>query len=143
METLGFLQWPSLRIQSLNLKPMPKSTSKHEHVDRSLFVYTWWRPSSFLRLPTGLRWGNTTMMRPRSKSWRWVVSLWTERNCVYVKLKHEMHIIRSIYRFKEYLNIHSYHQRTFVCWLKVNFNEIFVAWIHIKVLRTFVESVLR
>ncbi|XP_057200424.1 V-type proton ATPase subunit C 1-B [Triplophysa rosa] len=33
--------------------------------------------------------------------------------------------------------------RTFVCWLKVNFNEIFVAWIHIKVLRTFVESVLR
>uniref|UniRef100_A0A672R6V2 V-type proton ATPase subunit C n=1 Tax=Sinocyclocheilus grahami TaxID=75366 RepID=A0A672R6V2_SINGR len=34
-------------------------------------------------------------------------------------------------------------QRTFVCWLKVNFSEIFVAWIHIKVLRTFVESVLR
>ncbi|KAA0711502.1 V-type proton ATPase subunit C 1-A [Triplophysa tibetana] len=33
--------------------------------------------------------------------------------------------------------------RTFVCWLKVNINEIFVAWIHIKVLRTFVESVLR
>ncbi|XP_059375706.1 V-type proton ATPase subunit C 1-A [Carassius carassius] len=33
--------------------------------------------------------------------------------------------------------------RTFVCWLKVNFSEIFVAWIHIKVLRTFVESVLR
>uniref|UniRef100_A0A673FLU8 V-type proton ATPase subunit C n=1 Tax=Sinocyclocheilus rhinocerous TaxID=307959 RepID=A0A673FLU8_9TELE len=32
---------------------------------------------------------------------------------------------------------------TFVCWLKVNFSEIFVAWIHIKVLRTFVESVLR
>ncbi|XP_058605956.1 V-type proton ATPase subunit C 1-A isoform X2 [Onychostoma macrolepis] len=33
--------------------------------------------------------------------------------------------------------------RTFLCWLKVNFSEIFVAWIHIKVLRTFVESVLR
>ncbi|KAK9959275.1 hypothetical protein ABG768_009409 [Culter alburnus] len=33
--------------------------------------------------------------------------------------------------------------RTFVCWLKVNFSEIFVAWIHVKVLRTFVESVLR
>ncbi|XP_055028620.2 V-type proton ATPase subunit C 1-B [Misgurnus anguillicaudatus] len=33
--------------------------------------------------------------------------------------------------------------RTFVRWLKVNFSEIFVAWIHIKVLRTFVESVLR
>ncbi|XP_067310830.1 V-type proton ATPase subunit C 1-A [Pseudorasbora parva] len=32
---------------------------------------------------------------------------------------------------------------TFVCWLKVNFSEIFVAWIHVKVLRTFVESVLR
>uniref|UniRef100_A0A673KGZ1 V-type proton ATPase subunit C n=1 Tax=Sinocyclocheilus rhinocerous TaxID=307959 RepID=A0A673KGZ1_9TELE len=32
---------------------------------------------------------------------------------------------------------------TFVCWLKVNFSEIFVAWIHIKVLRTFIESVLR
>ncbi|XP_052002001.1 V-type proton ATPase subunit C 1-B [Xyrauchen texanus] len=33
--------------------------------------------------------------------------------------------------------------RTFMCWLKVNFSEIFVAWIHVKVLRTFVESVLR
>ncbi|XP_060789149.1 V-type proton ATPase subunit C 1-B [Neoarius graeffei] len=31
----------------------------------------------------------------------------------------------------------------FVRWLKVNFNEIFVAWIHIKALRVFVESVLR
>ncbi|XP_053489735.1 V-type proton ATPase subunit C 1-B [Ictalurus furcatus] len=31
----------------------------------------------------------------------------------------------------------------FVRWLKVNFNEAFVAWIHIKALRVFVESVLR
>ncbi|KAM7403987.1 hypothetical protein PAMA_004416 [Pampus argenteus] len=31
----------------------------------------------------------------------------------------------------------------FVCWLKVNFNEVFVAWIHLKALRVFVESVLR
>lgn len=28
-------------------------------------------------------------------------------------------------------------------WLKVNFSEAFVAWIHIKALRVFVESVLR
>ncbi|XP_070835684.1 V-type proton ATPase subunit C 1-B-like [Chaetodon trifascialis] len=31
----------------------------------------------------------------------------------------------------------------FVCWLKVNFSEVFVAWIHLKALRVFVESVLR
>lgn len=28
-------------------------------------------------------------------------------------------------------------------WLKVNFSEAFVAWIHVKALRVFVESVLR
>ncbi|XP_066497597.1 V-type proton ATPase subunit C 1-B [Hoplias malabaricus] len=32
---------------------------------------------------------------------------------------------------------------TFVRWLKVNFSEVFVAWIHIKALRIFAESVLR
>ncbi|XP_036449430.1 V-type proton ATPase subunit C 1-A [Colossoma macropomum] len=32
---------------------------------------------------------------------------------------------------------------TFVRWLKVNFTEVFVAWIHIKALRVFAESVLR
>ncbi|KAK7904506.1 hypothetical protein WMY93_017113 [Mugilogobius chulae] len=31
----------------------------------------------------------------------------------------------------------------FVRWLKVNFNQLFVAWIHLKALRIFVESVLR
>ncbi|XP_026007964.1 V-type proton ATPase subunit C 1-B-like isoform X1 [Astatotilapia calliptera] len=31
----------------------------------------------------------------------------------------------------------------FVRWLKVNFSEVFVAWIHLKALRVFVESVLR
>ncbi|KAJ7991036.1 hypothetical protein DPEC_G00293070 [Dallia pectoralis] len=33
--------------------------------------------------------------------------------------------------------------RTFVRWLKVNFSEVFVAWIHLKVMGVFVESVLR
>ena len=28
-------------------------------------------------------------------------------------------------------------------WLKVNFGECFTAWIHVKALRVFVESVLR
>ena len=28
-------------------------------------------------------------------------------------------------------------------WLKVNFSECFIAWIHVKALRVFVESVLR
>ncbi|KAG9336878.1 hypothetical protein JZ751_003226 [Albula glossodonta] len=32
---------------------------------------------------------------------------------------------------------------TFLRWLKVNFSEVFVAWIHLKALRVFVESVLR
>ncbi|XP_075993725.1 V-type proton ATPase subunit C 1-B-like [Genypterus blacodes] len=31
----------------------------------------------------------------------------------------------------------------FVPWLKVNFSEVYVAWIHVKALRVFVESVLR
>ncbi|KAJ8333074.1 hypothetical protein SKAU_G00419700 [Synaphobranchus kaupii] len=31
----------------------------------------------------------------------------------------------------------------FVRWLKVNFSEVFAAWIHLKALRVFVESVLR
>ena len=30
-----------------------------------------------------------------------------------------------------------------VRWLKVNFGESFTAWIHVKALRVFVESVLR
>ena len=28
-------------------------------------------------------------------------------------------------------------------WLKINFGEVFSAWMHVKVLRVFVESVLR
>uniref|UniRef100_A0A672HT12 V-type proton ATPase subunit C n=1 Tax=Salarias fasciatus TaxID=181472 RepID=A0A672HT12_SALFA len=31
----------------------------------------------------------------------------------------------------------------FARWLKVNLSEVFIAWIHVKVLRVFVESVLR
>lgn len=34
-------------------------------------------------------------------------------------------------------------QGTFVRWLKLNFSEVFVAWIHLKALRVFVESALR
>ncbi len=34
-------------------------------------------------------------------------------------------------------------QGIFVQWLKVNFSEVFVAWIHLKALRVFVESALR
>lgn len=30
-----------------------------------------------------------------------------------------------------------------VRWLKINFSELFSAWIHVKALRVFVESVLR
>ncbi|MEQ2201330.1 hypothetical protein XENOCAPTIV_010844 [Xenoophorus captivus] len=36
-----------------------------------------------------------------------------------------------------------YPQGPLVRWLKVNFSEAFIAWIHIKALRVFVESVLR
>ncbi|XP_076834563.1 V-type proton ATPase subunit C 1-B isoform X2 [Brachyhypopomus gauderio] len=32
---------------------------------------------------------------------------------------------------------------TFLCWLKVNVKEVFIAWIHVKALRVFAESVLR
>ncbi|KAM3595197.1 uncharacterized protein V6R79_019926 [Siganus canaliculatus] len=42
------------------------------------------------------------------------------------------------------LSVHKKEQLgTFVRWLKVNFSEAFVAWIHLKALRVFVESVLR
>lgn len=34
-------------------------------------------------------------------------------------------------------------QGPLVRWLKVNFSETFCAWIHVKALRVFVESVLR
>lgn len=34
-------------------------------------------------------------------------------------------------------------QGAFVNWLKVTFSEVFVAWIHLKALRVFVESALR
>uniref|UniRef100_A0A3B5Q9G9 V-type proton ATPase subunit C n=1 Tax=Xiphophorus maculatus TaxID=8083 RepID=A0A3B5Q9G9_XIPMA len=34
-------------------------------------------------------------------------------------------------------------QGIFVRWLKVNFTQVFIAWIHLKALRVFVESVLR
>lgn len=37
----------------------------------------------------------------------------------------------------------SFPQGPLVRWLKVNFSEAFIAWIHIKALRVFVESVLR
>uniref|UniRef100_A0A7N9AXD4 V-type proton ATPase subunit C n=1 Tax=Mastacembelus armatus TaxID=205130 RepID=A0A7N9AXD4_9TELE len=37
----------------------------------------------------------------------------------------------------------SFLQGPLVRWLKVNFSEAFIAWIHIKALRVFVESVLR
>jgi len=39
------------------------------------------------------------------------------------------------------MNSHS--QGPLVRWLKVNFSECFCAWIHVKALRVFVESVLR
>ncbi|XP_051249467.1 V-type proton ATPase subunit C 1-B [Dicentrarchus labrax] len=42
------------------------------------------------------------------------------------------------------LSVHKKEQYgTFVRWLKVNFSEVFVAWIHLKALRVFVESVVR
>ncbi len=34
-------------------------------------------------------------------------------------------------------------QGPLVRWLKVNFSEAFTAWVHVKALRVFVESVLR
>ncbi|XP_071327379.1 V-type proton ATPase subunit C 1-B isoform X4 [Trachinotus anak] len=42
------------------------------------------------------------------------------------------------------LSVHKMEQYgIFVRWLKVNFSEVFIAWIHLKALRVFVESVLR
>ncbi|GLD56343.1 V-type proton ATPase subunit C 1-B-like protein [Lates japonicus] len=42
------------------------------------------------------------------------------------------------------LSVHKKEQYgIFVRWLKVNFSQVFIAWIHLKALRVFVESVLR
>ncbi|XP_023129969.2 V-type proton ATPase subunit C 1-B isoform X2 [Amphiprion ocellaris] len=42
------------------------------------------------------------------------------------------------------LSVHKKEQYgIFVSWLKVNFSEMFIAWVHLKALRVFVESVLR
>uniref|UniRef100_A0A8D3ADK5 V-type proton ATPase subunit C n=1 Tax=Scophthalmus maximus TaxID=52904 RepID=A0A8D3ADK5_SCOMX len=46
-------------------------------------------------------------------------------------------------QFVTVLNCVSSLQGPLVRWLKVNFSEAFIAWIHIKALRVFVESVLR
>jgi len=39
--------------------------------------------------------------------------------------------------------VYVFFQGPLVRWLKVNFGEAFIAWIHVKALRVFVESVLR
>ncbi|XP_034432505.1 V-type proton ATPase subunit C 1-B [Hippoglossus hippoglossus] len=45
---------------------------------------------------------------------------------------------------RKQLSVHKKEQcGIFVRWLKVNFSEVFTAWIHLKALRVFVESVLR
>ncbi|XP_019940410.2 V-type proton ATPase subunit C 1-B [Paralichthys olivaceus] len=45
---------------------------------------------------------------------------------------------------RKQLSVHKKEQYgIFVRWLKVNFSEVFIAWIHLKALRVFVESVLR
>ncbi|KAK2826396.1 hypothetical protein Q5P01_020610 [Channa striata] len=42
------------------------------------------------------------------------------------------------------LSVHKKEQYgVFVRWLKMNFSQVFIAWIHLKALRVFVESVLR
>jgi len=41
------------------------------------------------------------------------------------------------------INVNAFLQGPLVRWLKVNFSECFCAWIHVKALRVFVESVLR
>jgi hypothetical protein len=41
------------------------------------------------------------------------------------------------------LNVITCLQGPLVRWLKVNFSECFCAWVHVKALRVFVESVLR
>ena len=45
--------------------------------------------------------------------------------------------------YRAYMRYLSMLQGTLVRWLKVNFSEAFTAWIHVKALRVFVESVLR
>uniref|UniRef100_A0A8C4Z207 V-type proton ATPase subunit C n=1 Tax=Gadus morhua TaxID=8049 RepID=A0A8C4Z207_GADMO len=64
-------------------------------------------------------------------------SKFTVRQCnMEVEEKHLQEIQR--------LNVDNKEQHVvFVRWLKVNFREVFVAWIHLKALRVFVESVLR
>jgi len=43
----------------------------------------------------------------------------------------------------EFIMLGLFEKGPLVRWLKVNFSECFCAWIHVKALRVFVESVLR
>uniref|UniRef100_A0A3B3BRC9 V-type proton ATPase subunit C n=1 Tax=Oryzias melastigma TaxID=30732 RepID=A0A3B3BRC9_ORYME len=43
----------------------------------------------------------------------------------------------------EYTILKKEQYEIFVGWLMVNFNQLFIAWIHLKAIRVFVESVLR
>lgn len=54
-----------------------------------------------------------------------------------------LHTLSEGFFFYVLLMRFSLSQGIFVRWLKVNFSEVFVAWIHLKALRVFVESVLR
>ncbi|KAM7376612.1 hypothetical protein PAMP_006335 [Pampus punctatissimus] len=88
------------------------------------------------------------------------VTLFKKAVCEFRAKAHESNVAYDPHRFtvREYsfdleekqqqemkqLGVHKKEQYgIFVCWLKVNFNEMFVAWIHLKALRVFVESVLR
>uniref|UniRef100_A0A3B3DBA0 V-type proton ATPase subunit C n=1 Tax=Oryzias melastigma TaxID=30732 RepID=A0A3B3DBA0_ORYME len=49
----------------------------------------------------------------------------------------------TILKKEQYLKSLFFEQEIFVGWLMVNFNQLFIAWIHLKAIRVFVESVLR
>ncbi|XP_008305164.1 V-type proton ATPase subunit C 1-B [Stegastes partitus] len=81
------------------------------------------------------------------------VTLFKRAVCKFKAKAHESKFIVREYSFDleekkqqemKQLSVHKKEQYgIFVRWLKVNFSQAFIAWVHLKALRVFVESVLR
>ncbi|XP_029688871.1 V-type proton ATPase subunit C 1-B-like isoform X2 [Takifugu rubripes] len=66
------------------------------------------------------------------------------QNCKFLVREYCFDLEKKMQMEKNQLSVHQKEQyKGFVHWLKINFSELFVAWIHLKALRVFVESALR
>lgn len=86
------------------------------------------------------------------QKWLFVALLWPKlrtaqqliwERLVFSTFSPAFFVLRPWKLTQDNLSLYLFLQGPLVRWLKVNFSEAFIAWIHIKALRVFVESVLR